>query len=214
MVPAAHPVIIALNDVQRNDDVIGTSEYQDIDGYIQELHRRESAVSEALDRHVNPHLAVPEGVLRIDEHGNVLLSADGEAISVPDGAQTPEYIVWEPDMGAHENAMERALERIQRMTGIAPVLAQFKESSINTPSGSALRRMAMITVSKIRTIRSKLDIAMRQVIGDNMEVARMNGIDAPMLEPEKINIVWSPPLAVAGEESEESPSVQYEFRQG
>ena len=55
---------------------------------------------------------------------------------------------------------------------------------------------------------------MRQVIAENMEVARLSDIDAPKLDPEQINVLWSPPLAVAGEEDEGTPSVQYEYRQG
>ena len=212
-IPAAHPVLLSLNDVQPHDDVIGVSAYHDIDDYVQELHRRESAVSEALDRHVAPHLAVPEGVLRTDAAGNAELSSDGEAITVPEGGTTPTYVTWEPDFTAHENAMSRALERIQRMTGIAPVLAGTSDT-INTPSGSALRRLAMVTVTRIRTFRSKLDVAIRTVCAENMEVARLSGIDAPVLDPEQINVLWSPPLAVAGEEDEGVPSVQYEYRQG
>ena len=61
----------------------GVSDFEDISDYIEELHRRESIVSEALDRHVSPRLAVPEGVRRTDAAGNVTLSSEGEASRFP-----------------------------------------------------------------------------------------------------------------------------------
>ena len=210
---SAHPQLLVINDVQSNDDVLGVSDFEDVDDYIQELHRRESAVSDALDRHVNPHLAVPEGVLTTDAAGNVTLSEQGEAIPVPEGSQAPTYVTWEPDFQAHENAMERALERIQRASGIAPVLAGTSDT-INTPSGSALRRLAFVTVGRIRAFRRRLDAAFRAVIVENAEVSRLSGVDVPLLDPAAINILWTPPLWTAGEGEEGEPLATFEYSQG
>ena len=183
------------------------------DDYIIELHRRESAVSEALDRHVNPHVAVPEGVLRTDAQGNVTLEAGGEAIPVPEGSSAPHFVRWEPDFTAHENAMERALERIQRASGIAPVLAGTADT-INTPSGAAQRRLAFVTVGRTRSFRRRLDAAFRAVVVDNAEVSRLSGVDVPMLDPREIKVLWTPPLWTAGEGDESEPLATFEFNQG
>ena len=212
-VVTAHPQVLVMNDIQPLDDVLGISDYVDVDDYIVELHRRESAVSEALDRHVNPHLAVPEGVLRTDAAGNITLDAGGEAIPYPDGSSPPQYVTWEPDFTAHEHAMERALERIQRASGIAPVLAGTSDT-INTPSGSALRRLAFVTVGRIRSFRRRLDGAFRRVCVDNGEVARLSGVDVPMLDPRQINVLWTPPLWTAGEGDEGEPLATFEYSQG
>ena len=82
------------------------------------------------------------------------------------------------------------------------------------PSGSALRRLGLVTVNRIRSIQEKLTEAIQRVAAENMEVARLNGIDAPVLLPDDINVEWAAPLSVAGEEEEQPPNVEFQYRQG
>lgn len=196
--PGMQPILVTYGAGE-----FGTSWYEDIDDYVTDLHRRESGVSKSLDRHNNPHLAVPEGVIEVDAQGRAQIAQDGMIIPVPDGADVaPQFITWDPKFGSQENAMTRAIERIERYTAVAPVLTQAREMAYNLPSGSALRRLSIVTVQRCQSLREILGPAMRQAIADNAEVIRLSGIDAPVLDPDSISIEWPLPLSTPGDETE------------
>ena len=205
--PAANPVLVVQGNISAASDVYGVSDYEDIDEYIVELQRRETAVSEALDLHVKPHLAVPEGVLAVDEAGRTTINKDGMMIEVPEGAAPPSFVQWEADFDAHESAMERAMERIRHFSQIHAVILSRADSSYNFPTGSALRRSAVLTINRINVLRQRLTHAIRQVAAENMDVARASGMEAPALDPMLIQVVFPPALGIEDDEEggDESP---------
>lgn len=200
--PATPPVLVV-----QGEGEYGTSDFEDADEYIKELHRRETAVSEALDKHANPHLGVPEGVLQQDSQGNYIISEDGIVIPVPEGSQNPEYVTWDADFNAQAAAMQRAQDRIQRFSRIAPVLTAHRDETdtpgLSLPSGAALRRLALVTVQRIYELRDLLGPAMRLSASRAFETVRRAGGDAPMVDPDDIEIEWPAPLHVE-EDVEES----------
>ena len=113
--PAMQPILVT-----HGQGSYGTSWFQDVDEYIVDLSRRESAVSVALDKHTNPHLALPEGATRTDAQGRQTVFQDGMVIPIPEKTDiAPQYIVWNAKFEAQHEAMERAIERIQRHVSIA-----------------------------------------------------------------------------------------------
>ena len=124
-------------------------------------------------------------------------------LPIPDGADVaPQFVVWDAAFDSQENAMERDIERIQRFCFIAPVLTQSRDLQYNLPSGSALRRLSILTVSRIQTLRETLTPAMRQAIAENAEVIRQSGTDAPVLDADAIGIDWPVPLTVPEDEGD------------
>ena len=194
----AHPVCVTWGEGE-----YGESWYEDIDEYVSDLHRRESLVSEALDRHTNPHLALHEGTIRVDEKGNATVDQNGMVLPIPDGSDVaPQFVTWDAEFGAQETAMDRAVERIQRFTSIAPVLTQHRQDGheFNVPSGSALRRLSLVTVQRINSTRELLAPAMRTVLAENMITAAGAGLEAPAIDPDGIEIEWPLPLDVVEDE--------------
>ncbi|WP_428102579.1 hypothetical protein [Candidatus Rariloculus sp.] len=201
----AHPVLITWGEGE-----FGESWYSDIEEYVIDLHRRESLVSEALDRHTNPHLAVHEATFKVGTDGKVTVAQDGMILPIPDGADVaPQYVTWDAEFGAQETAMDRAVERIQRFTAIAPVLTQHRQDGheFNVPSGSALRRLSLVTVQRINTVREALTVGMRTALAENMITAAGAGLEAPTLDADKIKIEWPLPLFAAEDDDEEPGDV-------
>ena len=173
----------------------GESEYTDISTLVKELQRRESGVSVALDKHNNPHLAVPEGALTADANGVVRLAADGMAIPVPDGANNPEYVTWNADFSEHDKAIQRTLNRLLTFANVSPVLIDAAQSGGQIPSGAALRRLAILTVNRIRTLRRGFDDAFRQTIAGAVYAASS---EALVIDADKVRISWATPLSAGG----------------
>jgi len=198
--PAADPMTIAAGApavvaVREGDGFYGVSDFADIEEYVAELHQRETRVSHALDRHTNPHLAVPEGVMQTDEQGRIVVNDEGMAIPVPEGAVAPSYVIWDPSFDAQKDSMERAFERILHASKIAPVLVNAQRGFGQIPSGSALRRLAIPTVNRIRAIREKLTEAIRDVIVGQAALHAAAGREVIDIDPLKVNLQWPAELS-------------------
>ena len=88
--PAMHPIVVSYGAWP-----YGTSWYEDVDEYVVDLHRRESGVSKALDRHTNPHLAIPAGSISVDAQGRATVSQEGMVIPINSEADiVPTFITW------------------------------------------------------------------------------------------------------------------------
>ena len=185
-----------ITPIRSREGFYGTSDFEDIAEYVSELHRRESGISEALDRHVNPHLAVPEGSLQANPDGSVTLSADGMVIPIPDGGEHPAYVTWDAQFEAHEHAIDRAELRILQMVKIAPILVTLSDKqSYTLPSGAALRRLAIPTLNRLLLIRAALTDAFKDVIVANAMLYAAQGGELIDIQRDAISIVWGPPLS-------------------
>ena len=200
-VPSVEGAVVA---IRTGEGFYGTSDYIDSAEYVAELVRREGSISAALDRHANPHLAVPEGSLQVDANGNVTIAQDGMVIPVPDGGAMPAYVTWEAHFDAQTEAISRAEQRILRFSQIAPILATPGEFQLRggLPSGAALRRLAVISVNRLSSIRQSLDEAYRQVIPAQAALLGESGGEKLVLEPDKIGITWPPPFGTGTDEAE------------
>lgn len=187
--------------VVARDGVYGRSDFEDAAEYVQELHRRESAISEALDRHANPHLAVPEGSLTTNADGSVTVNVDGMVIPVPEGSAMPAYIVWEPQFQAQQEGIGRAEQRILRFSQIAPILATPGEFALRggLPSGAALRRLAVISVNRLKAIREELTSAWMRVIPANVMLLAEQGGERVSFDADRLRVEWPPEFSSADE---------------
>ena len=175
--------------------IYGESEYDDMRSPLNELNKRESGIAAALDKHNNPHLAVPEGALKTDENGRVVVSAEGMVLPVPEGSRPPSYVMWDAKFGAHTESIERMQSRVLIMSAISPVLVDPEKNSGNIASSVALRRLAMLTVSRIRTFRTIFEEAFKDAIVGALSMQGANGGEVVSLEREKIRVNWPDPLS-------------------
>ena len=190
--------------VRAREGVYGTSDFIDAAEYVAELHRRESSISEALDRHAHPHLAVPEGSLSVNADGSVTVNQDGMVIPVPEGGTPPAYVVWNAEFRAQEDGIARAEQRILRMSSIAPILATPGEFALRggLPSGAALRRLAVISVNRLKAIREELTAAWLRVIPAQAVLLSEAGGESIAIDADRISIEWPPEFSTVDDEIE------------
>ena len=193
--------------VRGREGIYGTSDFLDAAEYVAELHRRETAISEALDEHAYPHLAVPEGVLEPKADGSVTLQKKGMVIPVPEGARfPPQYVVWDADFQAQQEGITRAEQRILRLSSIAPILATPGDAAGTLrgglPSGTALRRLAVISVNRLKAIREELTAAWLRVIPAQALLLAAQGGEAITIDADQISIEWPPEFSTVDDDIE------------
>lgn len=175
----------------------GTSDLLLCAPYFSELMRRESAISEALDLHVKPNLAVPEGSMDTAADGSVHLKKDGMVIPIPDGERVaPQFVAWDASFEAHESAIQRAEQRILRFSQIAPILATPGNvaAGLSIPSGSALRRLSVVSCNRLFVLRQKIEEAYKTVIPAQATLYRRMGGELIELDGDDISLSWGPPF--------------------
>ena len=135
--------------------------------------------------------------------GSIMIDARGMAIPVPDGSDPPSYVQWDAKYEAQHEAMRRAFRRIMQASSISPVLVDSERTTDNIPSGAALRRMAIPTVNRIRSIRGILTTGIKMTIAGQVELIAAGGEERFTVDPDKISIRWPPELSAGmGDEAE------------
>ena len=188
--------------VSLDHTLFGRSEFRDIITYVKELSRRESSISESMDRRADPHLALGASSVTVDEDGNPVVDLRGMVIPVNPDEPTPEYITNDINYVDEEEAISRCITRLWWASGISPSLLDSNSKlSSNVPmSGAALRRLANVTTHKIRGYWEVLTPAIENTLKSQILLSNITpGVESiPMFN--EIEIDFGMPLVIRGEE--------------
>lgn len=188
--------------VRLGSSFYGVSDFEDAEEYVNELHRRESGVSVALDKQANPHLALPESAVTVNEKGQAVVDISGMVIPYPPGESVvPQYIIWDASFESQENAIRRAEDRILKFGSISPILVDTNKT-FGQLSGTAIRRLARPTVQKIRNIRQSLTESIKDVIVSQFDLIGSLGNEIVSIDRDKISLTW--PIELSGGITDES----------
>lgn len=178
------------------DRHFGLSDYHDLDYLFYALNNRLSKIDNILDKHGDPILMVPPGV--IDEKGNVNKKALG-VIEVSEGeTNKPEYIVWDASLASAFTEIEKLVDFLYLTAEISPDLLGLGEG--NSESGRALKFKLMRTLAKTARKRLYYDQAIKELIYNAQVFAKANNltIDGKPLkgEPVRPEIDWQDGLPI------------------
>ena len=121
----------------------GTSDYRDLESLFFGINNRMTKIDNILDKHSDPIIAVPEGIL--DENGNVEKEALG-MIEVRQGEDKPEYIVWNANLESAFTEIEKMVEMVFLFGEVSPDVLGIGDSK--PESGRALKMRMLRTLAK------------------------------------------------------------------
>jgi len=178
------------------DRHFGLSDYHDLDSLFYALNNRISKVDNILDKHGDPILMVPPGVL--DEKGNVKKKALG-VIEVEAGQDgKPEYVVWDASLESAFKEIEKIVDFLYLTAEISPDLLGLGEGK--SESGRALKFKLMRTLAKAARKRLYYDQAIKEIVYNAQVFAKANSlkIDGKLLtkEPVRPEIEWQDGLPI------------------
>lgn len=176
----------------------GISDYFDLDAIFYAINNRMTKTDNILDKHSDPILAVPEGIL--DEKGQVKKEKMG-MIEVPAGAGTegkPEYIVWNASLDNAFKEIEKLVEMFFMISETSPDILGMGQGQAE--SGRALKLKLLRTIAKVARKKLYYDYAIRDVLYIAQKLAKAWNVDvdgAKMSgEPEYPDIEWSDGLPI------------------
>jgi hypothetical protein len=150
----------------------GISDYYDIDKLFYAINNRFTKVDNILDRHGDPILVVPPGIL--DEKGRVK-KKDGRIMEIGDNEEgKPEYIVWDAKLESAFSQIEKLIEVLMMVAEISPdVLGMGKGQS---DSGRALKFKILRTIAKVQRKKLYYHTGLRTVLYTAMLLAKKHGV--------------------------------------
>jgi hypothetical protein len=173
----------------------GVSDFIDIETLAFEMNNRLTKVANILDKHSDPILAVPEGVL--DEEGNVRKEAIG-MFEIGEDGTTPEYIVWNASLENAFKELDKIVEYMMMVSETSPDLLGMGKQGV-AESGRALKMRLIRTLFKVGRKKKYYEQGLKEVF----EIAQMlskenggvgieyNGTMYKVKEVEPITIKWS-----------------------
>jgi hypothetical protein len=178
------------------DRFFGISDYYDLDSLFFALNNRISSIDNILDKHSDPILMVPPGVL--DEKGNVRKKALG-VIEIGEGETgKPEYIVWDASLENAFKEIEKLVEFLYLIGEISPDMLGLGEGV--SASGRALKFKLMRTIAKVARKKLYYDTAIKEVIMTAQNLAKAYNLEVGGKklkgEPTMPEIIWADGLPV------------------
>lgn len=164
-------LIVHIPNYRLKRGYFGTSDYLDIDELVFALNNRMTKIENILDKHSDPILAIPEGVL--DEDGRVkresltMFEMDSEG-------NKPEYIVWNASLESAFKEVDKIVEMMLLFSETNPDVFGLSKGSA-AESGRALRMRLIRTIAK--TFRKQLYYrqGLQEISMIAQELAKANG---------------------------------------
>lgn len=190
-----HSLIFHIPNV-RDGNFFGTSDYKDLEQLFFALNNRITKVDNILDKHSDPILAVPPGV--IDEKGAVRKEALNmfEVDNENPGFNKPEYIVWNANLESAFKEIDKIVDLLYMFSGIAQASTGYSSDQAGSgqaESGRALKFKLLATIRKRNQKKIYYDIALKEMLETSMEFGKAWGVEIDkntVNEPEKPAIDW------------------------
>lgn len=172
----------------------GNDDYQDLTTLFYAINNRISKIDNVLDKHTDPILAVPDGVL--DEEGKVRREHLNLFEVAEDGAK-PEYVVWNAQLSSAFDEVDRLVQSLYMFSEISPdAFGVFEQNA--AASGRALKYRLMRTVAKINRKKLYFDRGLKEVVYLAQLLAQEYNIKALDTDyagdPEIPSIEWQDPI--------------------
>lgn len=185
-------LVFHVPNVRSGDSYFGDSDYTDLISLFFALNNRLTKTDNILDKHSDPILAVPPGV--IDENGKIRRSALSmfEVDSENPGFNKPEYIVWNANLEAAEKEVDKLLDLLFMFSEIAPAtMGADKNGQVD--SGRALKFKLLATIRKRnrkmryydQMIKDLLETAQKLAIAHKISVGEFS-----ITKPERPKVDW------------------------
>jgi hypothetical protein len=177
----------------RLDDCFwGISDYFDILSLQEELNNRITKIRRILDRHSEPKLLLPPGIMQYDERLQrwYVEKEDLEAMEVdPEQAgDLPKYLTWEAQLAACFSEIDKLLDLLCMVTETAPVAIGIpNRDGGGAESGKALRFRLMRTLGKISRKERFFDQGLKNIL---FAAQSLNAIYGSGPAPEEVAIEW------------------------
>ena len=130
-----------------------------------EINNRLSQIASILDKHADPAMAVPAGVLEVDNMGNPIFSVNREKVFEIMGKDDilPQYVTWNGQLQHAYSELDRLINNLLMAAEIPEVALGKSGSGTSGATGIAVRMRMSPLLAKVNRKRQYFDRALKQV---------------------------------------------------
>lgn len=177
----------------RNSGHFGVSDYADLTTLFYAMNNRLTMIDNILDKHSDPILALPQGIL--DEQGRIKKEKLG-LIERPEGStkeEDPNYITWDANLESAFKEIDKLIDVTLMMSDTAPDV--FGMGKGQSDSGRALKFKLLRTIAKAQRKQLYYTEGLKEVIYVAQLLAKKWDVEVGGLtlkgDPAKPEIVWA-----------------------
>jgi len=160
--------------------IFGISDYVDLSSLFDEVNNRVTRNADILNRHADPKLAVPKGVL--DESGKVKTASFDlfEVTGTDGGIQKPEYVTWDANLDAAFKEIDQMVEFLFLFSETSPSVFGLDKGG-TAESGRALKFKLLRTLAKISRKKNYYDEALKWAIKTALQLKGFKKAEEPQI---------------------------------
>lgn len=193
-----YPLLFHIPNWKVGNRFWGISDYHDLDALFFAINNRLTKTDNILDKHSDPILMVPPGVL--DEEGKVNKKALG-VIEVQEGETgKPEYIVWDASLENAFKEVESLIDLTLMTSETSPEAFGMGKDGGRAESGRALKYKLLRILAKAARKKLYYDSKIKEMLFVAQELARVHGLsvgDTKLTKPPaQVELVWNDGIPV------------------
>jgi hypothetical protein len=193
------PILFHVPNWKDGSSFFGYDDYQDLIPLFYAINNRMTKTENILDKHSDPILALPEGVLdedgRIKKESFTMFEIPGQDVG---STAKPEYIVWNASLESNFKHIEKLVQMLYMFSETSPDAFGMGENQ--TESGRALKLRLMRTIAKVSRKRLYYDAALKEMLFTAQKLALVHGVEVGGLKltkaPAPIEIEWQDGLPI------------------
>jgi hypothetical protein len=152
----------------RLDDMFwGISDYIDLGSLFDELNNRISKISRILDKHSDPILILPPGMMKYDDRQQrwYIDKQDLQVVEVDQNevGDLPKYLVWDAQLEAAFKQIDKLLDLLMMMSEVSPAAFGMDKNGV-AESGRALKFRLLRTLAKVNRKKLYFDQALKNIL--------------------------------------------------
>lgn len=161
-----YPLIVHIPNFSYDDSWEGQDDLSEHNALFDELNNRLSQIAIILDKHADPAVAVPMGVMQSDEQGNPYFNVGREKVfEIQDKNDIiPEYITWDGQLQSAFEELKQVIDLILTAAELPAVALGKDNSGTSGASGLSIKWRMNSLLAKINRKRQYYDKGLRNIL--------------------------------------------------
>lgn len=148
------PLVVHIPNYSTDDNSFGLDDLTELRPLFDELNNRFTQIAAIMDKHSDPAMAIPPGIMEVDEDGRpVFRVADSKVFEVDNKDIIPQYITWNGQLTEAYTEIDKLTERILTIAELPEVALGMGDSGTSGSSGFAIKWRMNSLLSKVKRKR-------------------------------------------------------------
>lgn len=172
------PLVVHIPNLATADEWQGIDDLTELHPLLDEINNRLSQIADILDKHSNPAMAVPSGLLGTDEDGNAEFRVAVDKVFEVMGKDdvVPQYITWNGQLNEAFQELDRLIDLVLTTSEIPAVALGRGDSGTSGSSGLAIKWRMNSLLAKINRKRQYYQKGLKQIFYTAQKLEEVLGI--------------------------------------